>query len=100
MKRRTLFTVFAGTLLSEIFPRLVSQAEEKEIGISSFIDVTLGKRFDFPVDSSEIDVTDEWRKEGWGKGNPDPIHRERISPIHLNWGVLYVSHAKRMTGGV
>ena len=98
MKRRRLITTFAGALLSGFFQRRVSQAEEKEIGIASFIDVTLGKRFDLSIDSSAIDVTDEWRKEGWDKANPDPTHRERISLIHLNWGVLYVSHAKRMTG--
>lgn len=96
MKRRTLFTVFGGTLLSGIFARRVSQAKDQEIGNSSLIDVTLGKKFDLSVDSSAIDVTDEWRKDG--NSNPDPIHRERISPIHLHWGVLYVSRAKRLTG--
>jgi hypothetical protein len=98
MKRRTLFTSFAGTLLSALSLGRVSQAQNKDEKNSHFIDVELGKQFDLSMDSTPLDVTEEWRKNGFGRGKANPEHREKISPIHLNWGVLTVSRGKRLTG--
>ena len=50
------------------------------------------------MDYSPLDVTEEWRKSGFGRAKANPEYREKISPIHLNWGVLYVSRGKRLTG--
>ena len=98
MKRRTLFTSFAGTLLSGLSFGRVSEAQNKDDKYPPLVEVELGKQFGLSIDSSPIDVTEEWRKSGLGRGMPNTEHREMISPIHLNWGVLYVSRGKRLTG--
>ena len=98
MKRRTLFASFAGTLLSGISLGQVTQAQDKEDKRPPLIEVELGKQFDLSMDSSPIDVSEEWRKSGFGRGKSIPEHRKMISPIHLNWGVLTVSRGKRLTG--
>ena len=46
MKRRTLFTTFAGTLLSALSLGRVSEAQNKDEKHSQLIDVELGKQFD------------------------------------------------------
>ena len=100
MKRRTLFTSLAGTLLTGFTLGRGSEAQDKAEKQSQFIDVTLGKQFDLSMDSSPIDVSEEWRKSGFGRGKSIPEHRKMISPIHLNWGVLTVSRGKRLTGSI
>ena len=98
MKRRTLFTSFAGTLLSGLSLGRISEAQNKDEKHPPMIEVELGKQFDLSTDSSPIDVTEEWRNSGFGRGKSNPKHREKISPIHLNWGVLSISRGKRLTG--
>ncbi len=94
MKRRTLFTSFAGALLSGISLGRDSKAQDKGDKPSRLIEVELGKQFNLSMDSSPLDVTEEWRKSGFGQEKSNLEHREKISPIHLNWGVLTVSKIK------
>ena len=100
MKRRTLFTSFAGTVLSGLSFGRVSEAQNKDDKYPPLVEVELGKQFGLSIDSSPIDVTEEWRKSGLGRGKSNPEHREMISPIHLNWGVLTISRGKRLTGSI